>query len=356
MSLCTSNSALISRRLRIWIRQGLNAACGLAIVTAGSTTIVADDLQPTNTLGQSLKLRMDARMAAEQGEFSKAADLIEDAALLVGDRTTADRAQKAQAELNAGGGAQVDFQTLISLIQEQTVPPALWTDNGDEPGGTITEYFQGVFIGAPGIASALAMSGDHSRLEEAAALVRTANQNDNVRETSGLRLISLPRLDAYVQSLQAAGKPIPDDVANLAGMTRVQFLFVFPETGDIVIGGPATDWKLTDEGRSISVVDSRPTLQFDDLVTLSRTFSSGGAGFLMCSIDPKPEQVVAVKEYAARNKNLRTGNVRKFTEKLEEMLGLQNVIVHLSPSRSRATRQLRSNTFKPCRSRRAPTE
>ncbi|MGV2341915.1 MAG UNVERIFIED_CONTAM: hypothetical protein LVR18_50775 [Planctomycetaceae bacterium] len=66
--------------------------------------------------------------------------------------------------------------------------------------------------------------------------------------------------------------------------------------------------------------NGRPTLRLDDLVTLSRTFSPGGRGFLMCTIDPKADQVKAVKDFASRTQ-LTAGNVRRFTQQVEEMLG-----------------------------------
>jgi hypothetical protein len=132
----------------------------------------------------------------------------------------------------------------------------------------------------------------------------------------------------------AAGQPIPDDVACLAGLTEVQFLFVFPDSQDVVIGGPAGAWKAADDQRTVSVSNGHPTLRFDDLVTLSRTFEQGGSGFFRCSIDPKPEQVKAVRDYAAKME-LTAGNVGAETDKLEEMLGLQNVIVQGIPQDSR---------------------
>jgi hypothetical protein len=282
---------------------------------------------------ESSRLRLEARLAAEEGDFRKAAENLEAAALKAGDRKTADRARISREKLEAGGGAQTDFQTLINLIVEQTSPPATWEQDGGDF-GTITQFDQGVFFGTPLMATALMMRYDNSRLLAAAELARTANPNDDVQESSELRLVSLPRLEQHVKSLMAAGQPIPDDVACLAGLTEVQFLFVFPDSQDVVIGGPAGAWKNADDQRTVSVSNGRPTLRFDDLVTLSRTFEQGGSGFFRCSIDPKPEQVKAVRDYAAKMK-LTAGNAATETAKLEEMLGLQNVIVQGIPQDSR---------------------
>lgn len=166
-------------------------------------------------------------------------------------------------------------------------------------------------------------------------MAKSANYNHNVHATSNLRLVSLPRLEQHIRQLTAEGQPVSDDVACLAGLTEVRYLFVFAETGDVVIGGPAGDWAVDETGRTVGIAQQRPTLKLDDLVTLGRTFSSGGQGFFMCSIDPKQEQVKAVQELVAKHGDLSAKNVGAFTKKAEDTLGLQNVIVQGIPQDSR---------------------
>ncbi len=328
-SVCSGST----HRIRRFLRKGLTVACGLAVLSSQGLTLAGEKVAPASAVMEASRLRMEARLAAEKGDFSKAIDDLETAALRVGDRDTAAKTQQARANLQAGGGAQTDYQSLMTLILEQTSPPALWIQNGEEI-GSMTPFLQGVFVGVPAMAGAITMQHDNSRLTMASELARTANHNTDVRNDSALRLVSLPRLEQHVKALKADGKPISTDVACLAGLTEVQFLFVFPETNDIVIGGPAGDWTTDESGRTVGTATGRPTLQLDDLVTLSRTFSSGGTGFFMCSIDPKPEQVKAVREYAEKTQ-LSSQNVRKVTQKLEDMLGLQNVIVQGIPEDSR---------------------
>jgi len=323
----------LSPRLRRFLRGGVTFAFGCAVLASSGVSAAGERDKPVTAGMESSRLRLEARLAAEEGDFRKAAENLEAAALKAGDRKTADRARISREKLEAGGGAQTDFQTLINLIVEQTSPPATWEQDGGDF-GTITQFDQGVFFGTPMMATALMMRYDNSRLLAAAEMARTANPNDDVQESSELRLVSLPRLEQHVKSLMAAGQPIPDDVACLAGLTEVQFLFVFPDSQDVVIGGPAGAWKNADDQRTVSVSNGHPTLRFDDLVTLSRTFEQGGSGFFRCSIDPKPEQVKAVRDYAAKME-LTAGNVGAETDKLEEMLGLQNVIVQGIPQDSR---------------------
>ena len=322
-----------SPRFRRFLRGGVTFACGCAVLASGGVAVAGETDKPVASGMESSRLRLEARLAAEEGDFQKAAENLEAAALKAGDRKTAERARLSREKLEAGGGAQTDFETLINLIVEQTSPPATWERDGGDF-GTITQFDQGVFFGTPLMATALMMRYDNSRLLAAAELARTANPNDDVQELSELRLVSLPRLEQHVKSLMAAGQPITDDVACLAGLTEVQFLFVFPDTQDVVIGGPAGAWRNADDQRTVSESNGRPTLRFDDLVTLSRAFEQGGSGFFRCSIDPKPEQVKAVRDYAAKME-LTSSNVAAETAKLEEMLGLQNVIVQGIPQDSR---------------------
>jgi len=316
-------------------------AAGLAAVVSVSTTgnslFAGDNESGASSLPaplQASKLRVEARLAAEDGDFLKAVTKLEQAAQLSGDRVTARKASETRKDIEAAGGSMADFGSLMNLIMTQTSPPALWVANGEEDGGSMTPYMQGVFFGVPAMTGLFAAAQDNSRLQAAFDLARTANTNRQVETTSGLRLVSLPRLEQHLVQLQAAGQPVPEDAAALAGLTAVEYLFVFPGSGDVVIGGPAGGWTVDAQGRTVSADSGRPTLRLDDLVTLSRTFSPGGRGFLMCTIDPKADQVKAVKEFAAQTQ-LTAGTVRRFTQQVEEMLGLQTVTVLGVPNDSR---------------------
>ena len=285
-------------------------------------------------LTSSRMLRINARAAAESGDFTTAAVSLRDASRMDGDNEIAERAAGI-AERLEGGSGQADFGPLIELIMEQTSPPAEWIDN-DGSGGSITPFEQGVFVGGPAVLASVMLRHDSSRLDAVAKAVSRANRNVDVREASDLRLVSLPRLEQHVAMQIEQGGPVTDDLRNLAGLSRVEYLFAFPESGDVVIGGPAADWVTDGDGRTVSVADGRPVLQLDDLVTLGRTFSADGEGFFRCSIDPKRKHVQAVNNFVRKNrKSLTKQNAAEFTQHLEEMLGLQNVIVNGVPRDSR---------------------
>lgn len=324
--------------------KGVKFVIGLAVLSgtavSGSAlagTPDADNPPSLDAIMQSAKLRMDARLAAAQGNFLAATEALESAAGLVGDRMAADKARDAHADLEAQGGSQLaNYQALMTFIMDQTGSDSVLWQEIDGEGGRMSPSPSptGVFMGAPAVMAALMLAVDDSRLISAFEMAKSANFNHDVHATSNLRLVSLPRLEQHVLEMTAAGLPVSDEAACLAGLTEVRYLFVFAETGDVVIGGPAGDWTVDDTGRSVGIAQHRPTLKLDDLVTLSRTFSSGGAGFFMCSIDPKPEQVKAVRDLVGRSGALSAQNVGAFTKKAEETLGLQNVIVQGIPADS----------------------
>ncbi|APZ96716.1 DUF1598 domain-containing protein [Fuerstiella marisgermanici] len=287
------------------------------------------------------KLKLQARVAAEQGDFTTAAKLIADAADLTGDVRTARTARHASSPQPAGGNQFANFQELIQLIVDQTM-------NADQdnwgatvggqglPGGSISVASNGVFFAVNALANVVATGQSKSNMMQAAEFAKTANHNLDVRSNSELRMVSLPRLEKLVQRLVQEGRPIPEDVRTIAGISRIEYLFVFPETQDVVIAGPAGDWHMAANGRAISSANGRPTLNLDDVVTLTQTFSQNGAQFFMCTINPKQEQVAAVQDYVTKNRrglNPRTADA--FTNDVEQKLGLQNVITQGIPHNSR---------------------
>jgi len=108
--------------------------------------------------------------------------------------------------------------------------------------------------------------------------------------------ISLPKLFAQAQTLQEAGKPLPEELKYLGGMTRLQYVFVLPGQKDLVIAGPAEHWHvLRQAGDPCEFVvgdrTGRPVMQLDDLVVAMRTAREGGGKVFGCGIWPSPNSL-----------------------------------------------------------------
>jgi hypothetical protein len=223
-----------------------------------------------------------------------------------------------------GGGSMADFDSLINLIKT-TVSPDSWDDVGGP--GSIAPFQGGVRVDADGVVHTLlreARDGQLASLRRAAAHVA---YDADVRRTSGLRKVSLTRLEREVQLRLAAGEPLNEDMLVLAGLQRVQYVFVYPETGDIVLAGPAGDWRTDAEGRLVSVESGRPVLRLDDLVVLLRHFGRGNQTAFGCSITPLQENLARTRAFIVESSKrpLPPGGRSRWLQDLAEHLGLQAI-------------------------------
>lgn len=146
----------------------------------------------------------------------------------------------------SGGGSQADFDSLINLITS-TIRPQSWDTVGGP--GSISPFPTGVWIDSHGLLQPLLKDDRGSNLEALrAANSPSATANKSVRREANLRKISLTRLEKQIQLLQAAGRPLPEEMQVLAGLQRIQYVFVYPDSGDLVLAGPAGDWVVGGDG------------------------------------------------------------------------------------------------------------
>jgi hypothetical protein len=149
-------------------------------------------------------------------------------------------------------------------------------------------------------------------------------------------------LEEEIAKRLADGQPVVETMKQLAGLTQVRFVFVYPDEKEVVIGGTAEGWKYNDNGIPVGVISGSPTLQLDDLVTVLRTFSPGGKGAFGCSINPRKEGLKQLKAYVEQSNArgpLRAGHqVRQWGQQLQKMLGLQDIELYGIPLESRVAR------------------
>ena len=71
--------------------------------------------------------------------------------------------------------------------------------------------------------------------------LRAAKQSlpQQLAQPSDLRKVSLNRLEAAIASKLKAAQPLDQEMLALAGLTRLEYVFFYPESGDIVFAGPA---------------------------------------------------------------------------------------------------------------------
>lgn len=192
-----------------------------------------------------------------------------------------------------GGMVQPDFDALIELITT-TIVPESWEELGGP--GTLSEYAQGVYVDSAGTLQRVTQLADNSLLSSIHAGSFARGTNRDVMRNSALRKVSLNRLEREVQRLWADGKPPTAEMANMAGLHKVRYVLVYPETGDIVLAGPAGPWTDNAEGRTIHQDTRQPVLKLDDLVVLLRN-AQENQGRFGCSINPTQAGLAAAKTY-----------------------------------------------------------
>ena len=145
-----------------------------------------------------------------------------------------------------------------------------------------------------------------------------------------------------MQRLWAVGKRPDATMRALAGLRRVQYLLVYPDTRDVVIAGPAGDWTTDGEGRLVGIEDGGPVVQLDDLVTVLRNSASEHQGRFGCSIAPREENLAAVQQFLQQSSTrpLKPGQRNAWINELRSRLGRQDIRIYGIDPRSRAARTI----------------
>jgi hypothetical protein len=225
-----------------------------------------------------------------------------------------------------GGGIQPDFDSLIDLIQN-TVKPDSWTATGGP--GAIERFPGGVFVDPQGVMRRIVKDETSNRLADLKNLAGQNNGNHQARSKSPLRKISLPRLEKEVQLRLASGRPLDEDMRVMAGLQRIEYVMVYPESGDLVIAGPAQDWTVDFEGRVVGQENGHPTLRLEDLVVVMRHMMSLPDARFGCSITPTQDALAKAQEFIKQSsqKPLKRGQRTQWLEQLRSQVGQQTVEV-----------------------------
>jgi hypothetical protein len=178
------------------------------------------------------------------------------------------------------------------------------------------------------------------RLRDARLASLTPVDSD-LEATNRMRKVSLRRLLAAIDECRRRGKPLDDALQNVAGLTRVQYIFAAPEQNDIVLAGPAEGWHVDAQGNVVGRTSGQPVLQLDDLIVALRTAKAAGTDRgISCSIDPTDEGLRRVRPLlASRSLN------QELVSRMEQALGPQTITVTGVPAGSHFARVLISADF-----------
>lgn len=198
-----------------------------------------------------------------------------------------------------------------------------------------TQQVAGVAVNADGVLRMHKHADPGGRLSNRRIAEARALLEHDLLRSSGLRKVSLNRLEAAIEAHLDRGEPISDDMRYLAGMTRVQYVFFYPDTNDIVIAGPAEGWATDLAGRVLGIESGRPILQLEDLVVALRAFppEGGDTPVISCSIDPTRAGLANMQEFLRRLGSRPSRNqIRFIADGLRRSLGMQNISIKGVPA------------------------
>ena len=214
-------------------------------------------------------------------------------------------------------GAALAVASPASLLFAQTTPPATGAN--------------GVIVDADGVLRHHSATDRTGKLFADRAAAARAQLGRQLAGPSKLRKVSLNRLEAAIKAKGEKNAPISEEMKYLAGLTRVHYVFFYPETNDIVLAGPAEGWLADPVGRVRGIESNRPIVLLEDLVAALRAYPPTGkkTNVIMCSIDPTEEGLAKMQAFlrSIGSVNPNVGSADEIVNGLRTSLGMQNIRV-----------------------------
>ncbi|MCA9021102.1 MAG: DUF1598 domain-containing protein, partial [Planctomycetaceae bacterium] len=219
------------------------------------------------------------------------------------------------------------------------------TNNGNNTGGNNqnnnNQNAGGITIDADGvIAAPFRVTQNSSQLNQRRLQALAAESlPGDVNRKSEFRKISLVQLEKVCKEFQEKNEPLPPEVLYLAGLWRIDYLFVDREHNDLIIAGPAEGFAANTQNRVVGVETGRPPIRLDDLVVALQ--SQDRELITGCSFDAKPENLARMNEYIRQTNSASTAATAATRfQTMAQILGMQDVSVTGVPAGSHYARIL----------------
>lgn len=159
------------------------------------------------------------------------------------------------------------------------------------------------------------------------------NLSAEIRTMSPRRTLSLRKLDETLAKHAAESTPLPIEIRQLAGLTRIDEIQI-DATGDLLITGPGEAFAPGAGGRLTGLESGRPVMCLEDLLVALRTpeiLERCG-----CSIDPDPQRLAQSQAWLQQNSSPATLPVAQARmENMVRLMGRWNVTTFGVPEDSR---------------------
>jgi hypothetical protein len=230
----------------------------------------------------------------------------------------------------------------IGLLVAAIAAP-VWAQNTGNNGGQ-NNTNNTTIIGTPPAGVMISPEGvfrvrrfaDGGQLAKVRAAEARAKLGADLAKPSELRKVSLTRLEEALAEKLAKGQDPSEEMKYLAGLTRLQYVFYYPETKEVVIAGPAEGFVPDASGRMVGATSGRAVLELQDMVAALRAFPPAGkqAHVISVSIDPTAEGLKRMQQWLVEiSGRVRPGDADAIVAGLKEKLGLHNVTINgISPS------------------------
>jgi hypothetical protein len=208
---------------------------------------------------------------------------------------------------------------------------------GDGGGGDLFPAPAGVEIDPNGVLRVRQLDPQLAEVQRQAARRSASGRDASLK--SPLRKVSLNRLEASLAKSLGEGQRLNQEMATLAGLTRIEYVMFYPASGDIVVAGPAEAVFLTPAGQPVGLDSGRPTIRLEDLIVALRAYPAGGpaTSVISCSIDPTQEGLKRMQQFlvqaAAGYSSPNQAPI--IAQGLKQSLGLQTVSLKGVPTSTR---------------------
>ena len=188
----------------------------------------------------------------------------------------------------------------------------------------------GISINSDGVVSNVDLESRKLLLKEMRQNLKPAE--GKMAAQTELRMVSLRGLEsAIADAIQNKQGLLPDEVKFLAGLQRIQYVFVYPEQRDIVLAGPGEGWKIDDKANVVGATTGQPVLLLDNLLTAMRAVNAPQPKRISCSIDPTKQGLVNYKNTLNQLSRAGVRNPNILAPQLKRAMGNQSVSINGVP-------------------------
>ncbi|MEM9413471.1 MAG: DUF1598 domain-containing protein, partial [Planctomycetota bacterium] len=161
----------------------------------------------------------------------------------------------------------------------------------------------------------------------------------------GTRMISLKALEQQIIEYRNEGKPLPPSVMFMAGLQRIEYVIVSPDTGDIIVAGPGEGFKTNGDGLVVGAQNGMPVIHLEDFLVAMRHVQQARTGHgISVSIDPTETGTANIRKVM---KQLRPSTFDENSIRaIEEAGGAQMITLTGVPKDSRFSNVLVSADYK----------